>query len=80
MYFFFHLDLNISFLLNFPKIKKLIRDENKLLQYLKEDERYVHRSYEVDFENKLIRKKNIVAPPEVKPAPLEEIEEVGEVR
>jgi hypothetical protein len=66
-------------LLNFPKIKKLIRDENKLLQYLKEDEKYVHRSYEVDFENKLIRKKNIVAAPsEIKPTPLEEIKEVRE--
>ena len=45
MYIFHHLDLNLRILLNFPKIKKFIRDEDKLIQYLKEDDKYEQRHY-----------------------------------
>ena len=54
-----NLDIKLSFMLNFPKIKKVLRDEDKLLEYLREDEKYESRNYEVDFTNKMIRKKHI---------------------
>lgn len=31
------LDFKLSLMLNFPKIKKVLKDEDKLLTYLKED-------------------------------------------
>jgi len=51
--------MRLSFMLNFPKIKKVLRDEDKLLDYLREDDKYESRNYEIDFANKMIRKKNI---------------------
>jgi hypothetical protein len=47
-------------MLNFPKIKKVLRDEEKLLDYLREDDKYESRNYEINFVNKMIRKKNII--------------------
>lgn len=46
-------------MLNFGKIKKFLHDEDKLIEFLKEDEKYEQRTYEVDFEKRLIRKKGI---------------------
>lgn len=46
-------------MLNFPKIKKFIYNEDKLIQYLQDDKLYQDRNYEVDFQNKLIRKKHV---------------------
>lgn len=57
MYFPLDLDMPVSFMLNFPKVKKAIRDEDKLLQYLQEDEKYDTRNYEINFEERIIRKK-----------------------
>jgi hypothetical protein len=37
--------MKLSFMLNFPKIKKVLRDEDKLLEYLKEDEKYESRNF-----------------------------------
>ena len=51
--------MKLAFMLNFPKIKKILRDESKLFEYLKEDDKYETRNYEIDFDNKMIRKKNI---------------------
>lgn len=55
--------MRLSFMLNFPKIKKVLRDEDKLLDYLREDDKYESRNYEIDFANKMIRKKNIKQQP-----------------
>ena len=49
-------------MLNFQKIKKVLREEEKLIQYLREDEKYPDRHYEIDFERRLIRKKHLVDP------------------
>lgn len=57
--------MKLSFMLNFPKIKKVLRDEDKLFDYLRGDEKYESRNYEIDFENKLIRKKNLAKPASV---------------
>ena len=57
--------MKLSFMLNFPKIKKVLRDEDKLFDYLRVDEKYESRNYEIDFENKLIRKKNLAKPASV---------------
>lgn len=51
--------MNIGFLLNFPKIKKVLHDQQKLIEYLQSDEKYDQRSYELDIENRLIRKKGV---------------------
>ena len=59
MYFSFDLVMPVSFMLNFPKVKKAIRDEDKLLQYLQEDEKYHTRNYEINFEERIIRKKQV---------------------
>ena len=59
--------MKLSFMLNFPKIKKVIRDEDKLWYYLKEDEKYETRNYQIDFDQKLIRKKHIIDPREAHP-------------
>jgi hypothetical protein len=45
-------------MINFPKIKKALTDINKLWAYLASDNRYASRNYELDFERKMIRKKN----------------------
>ena len=50
---------------NFPKIKKMLRDEEKLIDYLRGDEKYETRAYEIDFEQRLIRKKNIQDPSKI---------------
>jgi hypothetical protein len=60
MYLCHKLDLNLSTLLNFPKIKKFLKDEGKLYEYLKTDDKYTQRNYEIDFDNRLIRKKIVV--------------------
>ena len=49
VHFFCYLDINIGLMLNFPKIKKFLRDEDKLIQYLREDEKYETRNYVVEF-------------------------------
>jgi hypothetical protein len=49
--------IHVNFLLNFPKIKKILSDEVKLWQYLEEDKKYPSRNYELDYEKKMIRKK-----------------------
>jgi hypothetical protein len=67
MYLCVDKDMNLSFMLNFPKIKKSLKDFDKLVQYLREDDRYESRNYEIDFEKGLIRKKHILDPREAHP-------------
>ena len=45
------------FLLNFPKIKKVLTDEHKLAQYLENDPKYEGRNFVIDPVLKTIRKK-----------------------
>jgi hypothetical protein len=47
-------------MLNFPKIKKILKDDHKLFQYLVEDDKRADRNFEIDEERKLIRKKHIL--------------------
>ncbi len=45
MYVSTDIDIKMSLMLNFPKIKKLLKDEDKLFRYLQEDEKYDSRNY-----------------------------------
>lgn len=72
-----HIDLNISTLLNFPKIKKFLKDEAKLFEYLTTDEKYAQRNYEIDYENRMIRKKVVVKAAEVSEKPENKVESVA---
>jgi hypothetical protein len=51
--------IDFKLMLNFPKIKKVLKDEQKLWSYLIDDEKYSSRNYELDFERKMIRKKGL---------------------
>lgn len=57
MYDLINSDMALSFMLNFPKIKKVLRNVDKLIEYLRGDEKYPQRNFEIDFYNGLIRKK-----------------------
>jgi hypothetical protein len=48
----------IRLMLNFPKIKKVLRDEHKLLRFLVDDEKRDERNFEIDELRKMIRKRN----------------------
>lgn len=48
-------------MLNFPKIKKVLNNENKLWDYLTTDILYAIRSYELDYVRKMIRKKDEIS-------------------
>lgn len=45
-------------MLNFPKIKKVLKDEERLWRYLTEDEGLANRNYELDHERRMLRKKS----------------------
>lgn len=51
--------IDFKLMLNFPKIKKVLKDEQKLWSYLIDDEKYSSRNYELDLERKMIRKKGL---------------------
>ena len=51
--------IDFKLMLNFPKIKKVLKNEQKLWSYLIDDEKYSSRNYELDFERKMIRKKGL---------------------
>ena len=57
-----YVDIDLSLMLNFPKIKKVLRDIGKLGIYLKEDQKYQSRNYQIDFQRNVIRKKNVKDP------------------
>ena len=52
-------DIPVDFMLNFPKIKKVLTDQDKLWDFLTHDDKYKSRSYELEHSKRMLRKKGI---------------------